>query len=106
MTEMTEAQKLIRDTLRRHSPGPCGCGTCIAIWTENAASEIDKALGGLGRHWLVRHESGGGRTFDTEEQARSALENFVYRPPSLEDEGSGRYTGVESRWMSPWSEAQ
>ena len=52
--DQTEAQqfiaKVLRHTARKFTataPPSCDCGTCTAIWADNVAAEIDKALGGL-----------------------------------------------------------
>lgn len=57
---------------------------------------------GLQQEWITRHESGGGTIHNTSEDAFHRLNTFVVRPPGVEDPGSGRLTGVESRYVTEW----
>ncbi|QBI98701.1 hypothetical protein SEA_BOBBY_68 [Mycobacterium phage Bobby] len=96
-----------------------GCGwesesrTSNAEWEElmhadgvaHLSVEVDKALGGLRPEYIARHESGGGTIHGTRVNAEIAMRSYVVFPPGVDDPGSGRLTGIESRWVSGWSEA-
>jgi hypothetical protein len=66
-------------------------------WAAVLATEL-----GLTQQWLTRHESGGARIFDIEQEAREHFRGFVYRAPGVEDPGSGHLTGIESRFVTGW----
>lgn len=105
-----DARTIIAEVLRRagrtcgnHEPvsGPGECEQCDNSHSKTAA-EIDTALGGLTREWITRHESGGGIIRATADMARYDQARYQYRPPGVEDPGSGRLTGIETRWVSRW----
>lgn len=60
---------------------------------------------GLTQEWISRHESGGGRVFDNAKEGRQFLAEFVERPPGVEDPGSGRYVGLQRRYVTNWEPA-
>ncbi|AIM49948.1 hypothetical protein SEA_PHOEBUS_74 [Mycobacterium phage Phoebus] len=115
----SEAQNVIADVIGKHRPidsrdgedGLCSCGWQEGVrWgpptcAEHLAEEIDKALGGLRPEYIARHESGGGTIHGTRVNAEIAMRSYVVFPPGVDDPGSGRLTGIESRWVSGWSEA-
>ena len=72
---------------------------------HNIANAIMEALG-LRQEWMVRHESGGGIVYDTYDEAKDRLDNFVERPPSVEDPGSGKFVGIETRYISTWNKIE
>lgn len=76
----------------------------VAKWSEMVAKAVVAELG-FTEQWMARHESGGGRVFDSGDAARRFLANFVERLPGVEDEGSGSFTGLESRYVSKWEPA-
>ncbi|OBK09036.1 hypothetical protein [Mycolicibacterium conceptionense] len=122
---MSDAQKLIADAHYAHEwRGEClGC-RCGWNWpeertyfcgeedriskahSEHVAAEIDKALGALKPEYIARHESGGGTIHGTLVNAEIAMRSYVVFPPGVDEPGSGRLTGIETRWVSGWSEVQ
>ncbi|AEJ93161.1 hypothetical protein FDG57_gp086 [Mycobacterium phage Mutaforma13] len=116
----SEAQNVIAEALRGHEYNGASCGAeyprhefCTCGWSgpgesaheQHQAEEIDKALGGLRPEYIARHESGGGTIHGTRVNAEIAMRSYVVFPPGVDDPGSGRLTGIESRWVSGWSEA-
>ncbi|QDM57465.1 hypothetical protein SEA_MAHAVRAT_81 [Mycobacterium phage Mahavrat] len=110
----SEAQNVIAEVVRAHPQADeygypveeCCCGaTFSGDYAEHVASEVDKALGGLRPEYIARHESGGGTIHGTRVNAEIAMRSYVVFPPGVDDPGSGRLTGIESRWVSGWSEA-
>lgn len=85
---MTDAQKLIAEVLRLQSPVPCYCGTCVAIWSETVAAEIDKALGGLTQETRTNTMSSAGMTTN-------------YNTGEIMSYSDWRQ---DSRWVSKWVE--
>lgn len=71
----------------------------------NIADAIVEALS-LRQEWMVRHESGGGIVYDTYDEAKDRLDNFVERPPGVEDPGSGKLVGIETRYVSTWNKIE
>jgi hypothetical protein len=72
--------------------------------TDHVASVLAAELG-LRPAFMARHESGGGRGFGEEPDARQFVNTFVPRPPRVDDPGSGTYTHVEKRWVTRWEQA-
>ncbi|AER49494.1 hypothetical protein SG4_84 [Mycobacterium phage SG4] len=122
----SEAQNVIAGVVQKHQwhGGILGCGrgcdwrpSFDRTWAcgeedrlsrehaAHVAEEIDKALGGLRPEYIARHESGGGTIHGTRVNAEIAMRSYVVFPPGVDDPGSGRLTGIESRWVSGWSEA-
>jgi hypothetical protein len=58
---------------------------------------------GLGEEWKTVHESGGGMIHDTRAEAKERFDNFVVRPPGVEDPGSGILTHIASRYVTEWT---
>ncbi|APC46660.1 hypothetical protein I5H34_gp083 [Mycobacterium phage Empress] len=120
-THDSEAQNLMIEVIDAHTYNGADRGFlgehrveyCICGWSEkgegahtrHVAEEIDKALGGLRPEYIARHESGGGTIHGTRVNAEIAMRSYVVFPPGVDDPGSGRLTGIESRWVSGWSEA-
>lgn len=105
---MSDAQKLIRDTLRLNYHTPCDCGTCVAVWAETVAAEIDKALGGLTREeqWTPVAEDGDRWKPRTREQAERDLLSETRE--NLDAHGLTDFAVVvaiegETRWVSGWT---
>ena len=56
----------------------------------------------LHEEWMTVHESGGGIIHDSYDEARRRFDEFVERPPGVEDPGSGGPVHVACRWVSSW----
>lgn len=68
---------------------------------NHAADAVIRELG-LRQEWLVAHESGGGSLCASREKAQREFDAFVERPPGVDDPGSGKLTGIESRYVTEW----
>jgi len=95
----TIARILAADACTLAGSGPCV--DCVGRY-QSTAEDIVAELA-LRQEWMVRHESGGGIVFDTYDEAKDRLENFVERPPAVEDPGSGKFVGIETRYVSTWN---
>lgn len=124
---MSEAQKLMAEVMQRHARFErweddqggtsrwagyeCGddCdwhGKTVSEYFEHVAAEMDKALGGLTREYCARHHSGGGALgFTTESDASRHIADNPPVPGGVERPPDPGYSGVESRWVSSWTEA-
>ncbi|SHW93292.1 Uncharacterised protein [Mycobacteroides abscessus subsp. abscessus] len=114
---MSEVQKLMTEVLEQHylraetnRIGYCGqeCDWSgqFGDHPKHLAAEIDKALGGLTREYCARHHSGGGALgFTTESDASRHIADNPPVPGGVERPPDPGYSGVESRWVSGWTEA-
>lgn len=93
---MSDAQKIIRDVLRRRPSGTCDCGTCVAVWAETVAAEIDEALGELMREEAFRytHNASG----------RSTILDVTDVPMARKIAGTTHALAEVSRWVSGYAE--
>ncbi len=89
-------------TCEYHEPvdGPDECSQC----DDSHGKTADAVIRELGMHqeWLVRHESGGGGICHSREDAQHKFASFKERPPGVDDPGSGRLTGIETRHVTEW----
>jgi hypothetical protein len=105
-TEAIGIEERLTQILRRHRVGPgqvcrCECAPGYLTHSEHVASVLVTELG-LAEEWCARHESGGGGIYTDYDDARRFLDRFVERPPAVEDPGSGRYVGLERRYVTSW----
>ena len=104
---MADLSDRIAEVLHDHYPlycnerEDCDTGNYVGGWAKHAAEAVVAAIQ-LTPEWCARHESGGGGVYHSEAEAREFLDSFVERPPGVEDPGSGRYVGLERRWVTPW----
>ncbi|AEK07866.1 hypothetical protein FDI59_gp092 [Mycobacterium phage Yoshi] len=114
MTTPSEAQNVIAEVVRAHTQADeygylveeCCCGaTFSGGYADHLASEVDKTLGVLTREYLARHASGGGSIKKTAAEARQHIVDHPPRPSGVDDPPNPGYVGVETRWVSGWSEA-
>lgn len=119
---MADITTRIAEVLRRHKPtwrriqhpkradilvNVLACTGCEWVGEESdhdahQAAVLVETLG-LTPEYIARHYSGGGTIHHTLTDAQHSMN--AYRPPGVDDPGSGRHTGIETRYVTRWTDA-